>query len=90
MQNRYQLATAGLSMATSAYKANLLYVMETIRCLQRVWHTSREGLHFRTPGWDLLELQLLRPASSGLLCLYSTFHLEYPLVLSRFCLECKE
>ena len=29
-------------------------------------------------------LQLLRPNSSNLPCLYSTFHLEYPLVLSRF------
>ena len=28
---------------------------------------------------------MLRPNSSNLPCLYSTFHLEYPLVLSRFC-----
>ena len=41
---------------------------------------------FRPPFWDLLMLQLLRPNSSNLPCLYSTFHLEYPLVLSRFCL----
>ena len=40
---------------------------------------------FRSPLWDLLMLQLLRPNSSNLPCLYSTFHLEYPLVLSRFC-----
>ena len=40
---------------------------------------------FRPPFWDLLMLQLLRPNSSNLSCLYSTFHLEYPLVLSRFC-----
>ena len=40
---------------------------------------------FRPPFWDLLMLQLLRPGSSSLPCLYSTFHLEYPLVLSRFC-----
>ena len=39
-----------------------------------------------SPFWDLLMLQLLRPNSSNLPCLYSTFHLEYPLVLSRFCL----
>ena len=39
------------------------------------------------PIWDLLMLQLLRPNSSNLPCLYSTFHLEYPLVLSRFCLD---
>ena len=41
---------------------------------------------FRPQFWDLLMLQLLRPNSSNLSCLYSTFHLEYPLVLSRFCL----
>ena len=35
---------------------------------------------------NLLMLQLLIPNSSNLPCLYSTFHLEYPLVLSRFCL----
>ena len=42
---------------------------------------------FRPPFWDLLMLQLLRPNSSNLPCLYSTFHLEYPLVLSRFCFK---
>ena len=42
---------------------------------------------FRPPIWDLLMLQLLRPNSSNLPCLYSTFHLEYPLLLSRFCLQ---
>ena len=41
---------------------------------------------FRPPFWDLLMLQLSRPNSSNLPCLYSTLHLEYPLVLSRFCL----
>ena len=44
---------------------------------------------FRPPFWDLLMLQLLRPNSSNLPCLYSTFHLEYPLVLSRFYLQYK-
>ena len=39
---------------------------------------------FRPPFWDLLVLQLLRPNFSNLPCLYSTFHLEYPLVLTRF------
>ena len=42
---------------------------------------------FRPLFWDLFMLQLLRPNSSNLPCLYSTFHLEYPLVSSRFCLE---
>ena len=37
------------------------------------------------PLWDLLVLQLLRPDSSNLPCLYSTFHLEHPLVFYRFC-----
>ena len=60
--------------------------------LQRVWHASRERLPFRTPcsvprfGTCLCS-KLLRPDSSNFPCLYSTFHLEYPLVLSRFCLE---
>ena len=56
-----------------------------------VWHASRERLPFPTPGsvpplWDLHVLQSLRPDSSNLPCLYSTFNLEYPLILSRFCL----
>ena len=59
--------------------------------LQWVWLASRERLPFRTPGsvphfgtcycsncWDLFPINLP--------CLYSTFHLEYPLVLSRFCI----
>ena len=41
---------------------------------------------FCPPFLNLLVLQLLNPDSSNLLCLYSTFHLEYPWVLSRFCL----
>ena len=41
---------------------------------------------FRPPFWDLLMLQLLRPNSSNLPSLYSAFNLEYPLVLSRFCI----
>ena len=64
----------------------------SMRHLQRVRRASRERLPFRTLGsvplfWDLHVLQLLRPDSSNLPCLYSTFHLEYPLVLSRFSLE---
>ena len=42
---------------------------------------------FRPPFSDLLVLHFLRPDSSNLPCLYSTFHLEYPLVLSRFCFK---
>ena len=37
---------------------------------------------FRPPLWDSLVLHLLRPDSSNLPCLYLTFHLEYPFVLS--------
>ena len=43
-------------------------------------------LWFRPPLLDLLVLQLLRPDSLSLPSLNSTFHLEYILVLSRFCL----
>ena len=58
--------------------------------LQRVWLANMERLHFRTPGSvppfrDLLVLQFLRPDSSNLPCLYSTFRLQYSLVPSRFC-----
>ena len=38
----------------------------------------------RSPFWDLLVFQLLWLDFSNLPCLYSTFHLEYPLLLSRF------
>ena len=62
--------------------------------LQQVWHASRERLPFRTPGsvplfWDLLVLQLLRPDSSNLPCLYSTFHLEYPWYFLDFAYSCR-
>ena len=42
---------------------------------------------FRPQLWDLLVLQWLRPDSANLPCLYSTFHLKHPLVLSRFCFQ---
>ena len=41
---------------------------------------------FRPPFWDVLVLQLLRPDSSNLLCLYSTFHLGIPLGTFSICL----
>ena len=57
--------------------------------LQRVWHASRDtypsGHLVPSPIVGLACAPLLRPDSSNLPCLYSTFHLEYPLVLSRFC-----
>ena len=40
----------------------------------------------RSPFWDLLMLRLLRPDFLNLPCLYSTFHLEYPSILSQFCI----
>ena len=42
---------------------------------------------FRPPFWDLLMLQFMRPNFPNLPWLYLTFHLEYPSVLSRFCLS---
>ena len=53
---------------------------------------SRERLLYRAPGsvplfWDLVGLQFLIPDFLNLPCLYSTFHLEYPSVLFRFCLH---
>ena len=54
--------------------------------LQQVMHASRERLFFRIPGSvDFLVLHMLRPDSSNMPRLYSTFPLEYSLVISRFC-----
>ena len=57
--------------------------------LRQVWHASRERLPFRTPGsvpiLGLANAPIVETNSSNLPCLYSTFYLEYPLVLSRFC-----
>ena len=40
--------------------------------------------HFFWGGGDLLMLQKLRPVFKNLPCLFSTFHIDYPSVLSRF------
>ena len=47
-----------------------------------------EDTWFRSPfsGFLTCMLHLLRPNFPNLPCLYSTFYLEYPSVLSRFCL----
>ena len=42
---------------------------------------------FHPPFWDLLVLQLLRPDFSNLPCIYSTFHIEYFFVPSRYWLK---
>ena len=48
------------------------------------------GTCFRPAFSDLLMLQLLRPVLPNLPCLFSTFHLEYISVPTRFCLvSCK-
>ena len=60
-------------------------VAETSPTIKRSRTAVPPETWFRPPFWDLLMLQLLRPNSSNLPCLCSTFHLEYPLVLSRFC-----
>ena len=41
---------------------------------------------YRPPFWYLLILQLLRPVLPNLPCLFATCHIEYPSVLSRFCI----
>ena len=56
--------------------------------LKRVWLASRERLPFRTFSsfpffWDLLVLNFDTRFLEIAMC-YSTFHLEYPSVLSRF------
>ena len=42
---------------------------------------------FCPPFWDLLMLEFLRPVFPNLPCLFSTFHLVYPSVLSIFCIQ---
>ena len=62
--------------------------MVSVEHLQRMWHANTKRLPFWTPEsvhfWDLLMLQSLRPIFPSLPCLFSTFRLEYPSVLSRF------
>ena len=63
-------------------------LMVSMEHLQWTWHASKECFPFWSPGsvprfGDLLVLQLLRLYSLNLPCLYSTFHLEYPLVHFR-------
>ena len=65
--------------------------MVSVEHFQMVWLASRERLPFQTPGTvppfgDLLMLQLLRPVWLNLPYRFSTFHLEYPSVHSRFSL----
>ena len=51
-----------------------------------VLQQPKNGLYFdgHCAPIAFLVFQLLKPDSSNLPCLYSTFHLEYPLVFSRF------
>ena len=55
-------------------------------CGMPAGNTYPSGHLVPSPLWDLLVFQLLRPDLSNLPCHYSTFHLEYPLVLSQFSL----
>ena len=65
------------------------YARKTVLYLRRVQQRCRVIFKVRSNRghffWVLIVLLLFRPDSSNLPCLYSTFHLEYPLVLSRFC-----
>ena len=58
--------------------------------LLRVWHANRESLPFRIPVsvplFGLAWASNVETIFLELFCLYSAFHLEYPLVLFRFCI----
>ena len=56
---------------------------------QRVWHASRERLPFRTPSAVPLfaYAPIVETSFPELAVCFSTFHPEYPSVLSRFCFE---
>ena len=65
--------------------------MVSIKRLQRMWHASRERLPFRTSCsvpflGDCLCSNRWDQFFSNLPCLFSTFHLGYPSVLSGFAL----
>ena len=58
--------------------------------LERMWQASRKrytlpDAWFRPHFWDLLMIQLLRPGFLNLPYVNSSFCIEYPSVLSRFC-----
>ena len=73
------------TLACSSYECFILRARRlSSKLLKQGYLEERLKSSFRK-FWDLLVLQLLRPNSSNLPCLDSTFHLEYPLVLSRFC-----
>ena len=71
-----------LNKANTSDKETFFFFATGVTCKQRT--LSLPDTWFRPPLWDLLVLQLLRSESSNLPCLYSTFHLEYTLVFSRF------
>ena len=54
--------------------------------LQGMWHASWDRLPFQTSGSVPFGTYLCSKQVLPNLCLFSTFHLKYPSVLSRFCL----
>ena len=90
-RNFNKLSTEKIAEVRFAFKkfCSPNYELVSMEYLQRVWLASRERLPFRTSGsvplfGICIVLQLLRQDISNLPCLYSTFHLENPLILSRF------
>ena len=55
--------------------------------LQRVWHASRERLPLRTSGSVPIACDpVVETGFPNLMCLFSTFYLDYPSLLSQFLL----
>ena len=89
-RNFNKVSTEKIAEVRFAFKS---FVHRIMSCFHGVFATgvaSQQGtltlpdIWFRPPFWYLLVLQLLRQDISNLPCLYSTFHLENPLILSRF------
>ena len=54
------------------------------------FYNNKKNLDLNNPFYrPFVFLRLLRPDFPNLPCLYSTFHLEYPSILSRFCFTIK-
>ena len=69
--------------ASEWWSRPMKYSYEFCVCITwQLYHIPCDFYYFPLLSWVLL-----RPNSSNLPCLYSTFHLEYPLVLSRFCIS---
>ena len=81
------------SVTDKIWQANWVVLVDFCKNVRKkchFWICSISYSFVPFPFLGLLAIQLLRPDSSNLPCLYLNFHLEYPWVLSRFCIVGKK